>query len=98
MEPNLSQALHLLNGTTIQHELSQSKVIEQKLKDKVPPGEIIEDLYIRCFGRKPSQEELSAITTQLPGDNDKNKAQDTRKLLDDVFWALLNSQEFMFTH
>jgi hypothetical protein len=98
MEPNLSQALHLLNGQTIQHELSQSKVIEQKLKDKVPPAEIIEDLYIRCFGREPTSEELAAITAQLPKDDDKNKAQDTKKLLDDVFWALLNSEEFMFTH
>ena len=98
MEPNLSQALHLINGQTIQQKLSQSKVIEQMLKAKQPPEQIIEDLYIRCFGRKPTADETSAITSQLPQNDDKNKAQDTRKVLEDLFWALLNSQEFMFDH
>ena len=31
-------------------------------------------------------------------DDDKNKAADTKAVLDDLFWALLNSQEFMFNH
>ena len=62
------------------------------------PEEIIEDLYIRCFGRKPTAEESAAIMAQLPQADDKNKAADTKAVLDDLFWALLNSQEFMFNH
>jgi hypothetical protein len=98
MDPNLSQALHLLNGQTIQRELGQSKVIADLMKEKKSPNQIIEELYIRSFGRTPTTEELAAIDSQLPADDVKNKAQETRKVLDDVFWALLNSEEFMFNH
>ncbi|HEY8749728.1 MAG TPA: DUF1549 and DUF1553 domain-containing protein [Tepidisphaeraceae bacterium] len=98
MEPNLSQALHLLNGQTIQLELAQSPLIAGMLKEKKSTEDIVEDLYLRCFGRKPTEEELNAIQSQMPKTTDKNQQQETRKLLDDVFWALLNSEEFMFDH
>jgi len=98
MEPNLSQALHLLNGNTVQKKLGETPIIGEALKTKKPPQEIVEDLYIRCFGRKPTEEEWSSVRAQLPGDDDKKKAEDTKKVLDDVFWALLNSEEFMFNH
>lgn len=98
MDPNLSQALHLLNGNTVHRKVEQSQVIAAMLKDKKSPDEIVEELYLRCFGRKPTAEEVSAISAQLPKDDDKNTAADTRKTLDDVFWALLNSEEFMFNH
>jgi hypothetical protein len=68
------------------------------LKQNKPADEIVEELYVRCFGRKPTGDELSAITAQFPKETDKNKAQETRKVLDDVFWALLNSEEFLFNH
>jgi hypothetical protein len=98
MEPNLSQALHLLNGQTVTRKLADSKIINEQLAAKKPPMEIAEDLYIRCFGRKPTAEEAAAISANLPKDDDKNKAQNTKLVLDDLFWALLNSQEFMFNH
>ena len=98
MEPNLSQALHLLNGNTVHRKIEQSQLIAQMLNEKKSPDQIVEDLYVRCFGRKPTSDELAAINADLPKDDDKNKAQDTKKVLDDVFWALLNSEEFMFNH
>jgi len=98
MDPNLSQALHLLNGNTVHHKLEQSPVIATLLKEKKSPDEIVEDLYIRCFGRKPTPQEVSAIDAALPKEDDKDKAAETKKALDDVFWALLNSEEFMFNH
>lgn len=98
MDPNLSQALHLLNGRTVTRKLAASTVIADELKEKQSPQQIIDDLYIRCFGRKPTADELAAVTSQLPKADDKNKAADTKAVLDDLFWALLNSQEFMFNH
>ena len=98
MDPNLSQALHLLNGQTVERKLGKSTVVAAMLKDNKTPDQIVEDLYIRCFGRKPTEKELSSIRAQLPKDDDKNKAETTRAVLEDVFWALLNSEEFMFNH
>jgi hypothetical protein len=98
MDPNLSQALHLLNGRTVTRKLGTSTVIADELKEKKSPEQIVDDLYVRCFGRKPTGDELAAVTAQLPNADDKNKAADTKAVLDDLFWALLNSQEFMFNH
>jgi len=98
MEPNLSQALHLLNGNTVQKKLGQSPVIAKLLKDGKSPDEVVEELYLRCFSRKPTEEEMAEVRKMYPSEDDKKRTEDTKKVLDDVFWALLNSQEFMFNH
>jgi hypothetical protein len=54
--------------------------------------ERITELYIRCLSRKPTQDELARIVPAL-GQN-PNAAQ----ALEDFYWALLNSREFLFNH
>ena len=59
MEPSLSQALHLLNGDTTNKRIKQGKVVSNYLKDEKKPDQIIDDLYIRCYSRKPREAEKS---------------------------------------
>ncbi len=92
MEPTLSQALHLLNGDTVNAKIQQGGLIPKLLKDKKTPEERITELYMRCFSRKPTNEELGTLTGILKGNPDRNQA------LSDMFWALLNSREFLFNH
>ena len=61
MEPTLSQALHLLNGDTVNAKIQQGGLIPKLLKDKKTPEERITELYIRCFSRKPTAEELATL-------------------------------------
>ncbi len=93
MEPNLSQALHLLNGDTTASRIGAGKVVETLLKGGATPEAVIEDLYIRCFGRKPSASEIEGLAKSVNETPDKKQ-----QALEDVFWALLNSKEFMFNH
>ena len=92
MDPSLSQALHLLNGNTVNNKIRQGKVIEKWLAEKKPPEEIIDRLYKRCFGRPPTEKELTALMTEVNAEENKRLA------LEDIFWALLNSREFVFNH
>jgi hypothetical protein len=61
-EANLSQALHLVNGDTITQKIAQSRVIATLLAEKRSPEKIIEELYVRAIGRKPTADETQELT------------------------------------
>ncbi len=92
MEPNLSQALHLLNGDTSNSKIAQGNLIGRRMQEGKQPQEILEELYIRCLSRKPTEKERAALEQVLAAEQDK------KQVLDDVFWAMLNSREFVFNH
>ena len=92
MEPNLSQALHLINGDTVEQKIRQGGLIKARLDEKKTSDEIIEELYLRCFSRRPVEKELASLKSiQASAPNQK-------EFLDDLFWSLLNSREFLFNH
>ncbi len=92
MEPNLGQALHLMNGENAHAKVKDGGVVKRMLDAKKSPQDIVSDLYLRCLSRRPEDGELNAIETQLAADSNQ------QAVLEDVFWALLNSREFLFNH
>ena len=90
--PTLSQALHLINGDTVENKIASGGVIKKLQGENKTPREITQELYVRCFGRQPTEEELRklepmwGVTEQQPA------------VFSDIFWALLNAKEFMFNH
>ena len=92
MEPSLSQALHLLNGDATNNRIKQGKVVASFLKDGKTPEVVINELYARCYSRKPREKEKANLLASLVG------SESPIEPLEDVFWALLNSKEFIFNH
>ena len=92
MEPNLSQALHLLNGDAVNAKVLNGGLVKKLLKDGKSPADIIEELYLRALGRLPTATE----TTKLQAFFTEGKKHDV--VLNDLFWSLLNAKEFVFNH
>jgi hypothetical protein len=90
-DPTLSQALHLLNGDTVGEKIRSGGAVKKLLDAGRSPEDVIRTLYVRCLSREPEPEELQKVAKLV--DNDKKQ-----QSLEDVFWALLNSREFLFNH
>jgi hypothetical protein len=98
MEPNLSQALHLLNGDTLQQKIRQGGVVKGMLDKGMPPEQVIEELYLRTLTRKPTARETDGLMAIIKADPAAQKPAGLRETLEDGFWAILNSREFVFNH
>ncbi|GIW98164.1 MAG: surface protein [Pirellulaceae bacterium] len=91
-DPSLSQALHLINGNTTQGKISQGKLVATWLDQGLSVEEIIDRIYVRCLTRHPTKRESDVLVKMVA------EAGDPRVGLEDAFWAVLNSREFMFNH
>ena len=92
LEPTLSQSLHLLNGSTVEPKIAQGNLVGRMLGEKKTHAQIVEQIYVRCLTRAPKPEEMASLLAIV------DKAQDKKQALEDVFWAVMNSREFMFNH
>ena len=95
-EATLSQALHLINGQTIDMALQRNPtLIPRLIKEIDSPEKIIESLYIRTLSRLPSKNEAEGMLAHYLEAKDDRARQ---YALNDVLWSLLNSSEFSFNH
>jgi hypothetical protein len=89
----LGQVLLLANSDEIENKIADGNGRVAKLtKDKKPVAEVIEELYLTAYSRRPTAAESSRVTSYI------NAADNKQRAVEDVLWALLNSREFMFNH
>jgi hypothetical protein len=94
-EPSIAQALHIANGDTVNAKLSaKGNQIEKLLGAKTPNEKIIEEAYLGSLSRYPTEGEKTKVLQLL---ND-SKESETRPVVEDIYWAILSSREFLFNH
>jgi hypothetical protein len=90
-QPNIAQALHLLNGDFLNKKIADPKGrVEALLKAKKSLPEIVEELYLVTLSRPPRPEEVTRALGWI------RQAATPREGVQDVLWVLLNAREFLF--
>jgi len=94
-EPSVTQVLHMANGTTLNQKLeAKDNRISKLMKEKASPGKIIETAYLAALSRYPTETEKEKLTRALSEAGETEK----RGVIEDLFWAVLSTKEFLFNH
>ena len=92
-DSNLNMAIQLLNGDLIYKKLRDPKNHFRRMAaEKKSNEEIIERLYLAALCRFPEPAEKQAALKHLQSKKDRLAA------LEDLGWAILNMNEFLFQH
>jgi hypothetical protein len=90
---NLTQALHMLVGTTYTEKLSaEGGRIDRWMKNGTSDEKVIEDLCLAGLSRFPAKEEINALKGLI------QKSASRRHALEDLMWGLITSREFTYKH
>lgn len=100
--PTITQALHIINGGTLNNKLrDKGNVLDKLIKGGDSDTQIVTYLYLAAFSHDPSPPELNMLLGHLrkaETQNLKGIADPRRAALSDLTWAMLTSREFMFDH
>jgi hypothetical protein len=103
-DPSIGQALHIINGDTLNKKLSNPEgYVSLLLRLGLSDSRIIEHMTLSAFGRYPSESEKDQLTKALadshPAKGTAEQQKDARRqALEDMVWAMLTSKEFIFNH
>ena len=95
-QTTILQALSMMNGqfvsdaTGLEKSATLSAVADFPL---MTSGERVEALYLAALSRRPRSDEFEKLMKYV---ETGGAAKDPKQALSDVFWALLNSSEFLF--
>ncbi len=91
--PSMAQVLHIVNGETVNKKLAdKASVVSQQLEKS--PRESVDQAFWSGLSRAPTPLEKETMLAALANAADS----DRRAALEDVYWALLSSKEFLFNH
>ncbi|MFO0363202.1 MAG: DUF1549 domain-containing protein [Acidobacteriota bacterium] len=93
-DPSISQALHVINGDTLNKKLADPQGnIALLLKLGLSEKKVIEHLYLTAYSRPPRPDETAQMS-KLWAEAKAAKQEG----LEDLVWSLLTSKEFLFNY
>lgn len=102
-EPTLGQTLHLVNGDTTAGKVAAKEGrLARLLAAELSDDARMDELWLASYARLPRADERAHVAELLASaasePDTKKRAAAVRAVWQDVFWAMLNSHEFLFQH
>ena len=103
-DPSIAQALHVINGETLNGKLrADGNNIASFLKLGLSDRKILDYLFLSAFSRYPTESEKQTILGELEKarakqGSERARARARREPIEDLMWALLTKKEFLFNH
>lgn len=92
-DTNLGMAIEFFNGSFLHGKLKHPQTrFRQALAAQKPIEQIIREVYLAAVCRPPTESELQAALKHVTSHSDPALA------MEDVCWALVNTDEFIFQH
>jgi hypothetical protein len=92
----INQSLMMMNGPLMRRATSveHSNLLSRVAASRISPEEKVEHLFLAALARKPNRAELALASRLVAAAPRANPAEP----LEDIWWALLNSNEFILDH
>jgi hypothetical protein len=94
-EPSMVQVLHIANGDTMNAKLEKRENrVDKLIAEFSNNADLIRQAYLLTLLREPTDTETEKLLAAMSESNEE----DRRKLVEDLFWSLMSSREFLFNH
>ncbi|MEX2578897.1 MAG: DUF1549 and DUF1553 domain-containing protein [Verrucomicrobiales bacterium] len=94
-QPSMVQVLHLSNGDTLNdHLASPDGGVAALLESGKSNEAIVDEAYMMTLSRRPTPRESEGLLAELSQADESER----RLVVEDLFWALMTSREFLFQH
>jgi hypothetical protein len=93
-EPSMTQVLHLYNGDTVNKKLQSAGSAAERAAAEADNAKVVEEVYLAALSRLPTEEERQPLVLELAN----TKPEERRQAIEDLYWSVLTSREFLFNH
>ena len=91
----MAQALHIANGDTLNQKLSaKDNRIARLIAGNTTNEEILDDAFLSALSRPPTATEKTRSLKLIAEAGEAER----RAAIEDLYWGLLSSREFLFNH
>ncbi|MFM9960980.1 MAG: DUF1549 domain-containing protein [Planctomycetaceae bacterium] len=92
-EPSMTQVLHILNGETLLQKLeAKDNRLSKQLEANLTPEQLADELFLASLSRFPTDRERQKMSEILSLANPEER----RQSVEDLYWSVLSSKEFLF--
>jgi len=102
--PSIAQALHVINGETLNRKLMAPDAYPVlAIKLGLSDSKLVDHLFLSAYSRYPNESEKQPMLEALqkaravPGSQEVQR-ETRRQALEDMMWAMLTSKEFLFNY